>query len=161
MPSNSTHLNYLYANDEEASLASSINSEFKRNLKNDPSNYWLWSDIYRARWILFKNTDKDPVRTLRQNNVCSEAIRRVVGKNIDLAPVRKEKRTDKYQKIIDWCLENHLVQIEPAVIAEVGGVSYATALKFIKDRPDLFYRIKKGLYEARNPSIVRAEEKNS
>ena len=144
---------------DERTLTDSINAEYKRNLKNDPDNYWLWSDIYRARWILFKNTDRDAVRVLRMNNVSTEAIRRVLGVDPEFEPARKEKRMDKYQKIIDWCMDNHLVQIEPATIVELGGFSYATVLKFIKDRPDLFYKIKKGLYEVRNPKIVRSEEK--
>jgi len=137
---------------------SSINEEFKRNYNRDPDNYWLWSDISRARFILLREPDKPPVRLLKANNVCSEAIRIVTGQKADETPEKRERRDDKYQKVIDWCMSNHLLQTDAQTVADIGGFSYTTALKFIKDRPDLFYRIKKGLYEARNPQIFKAEE---
>jgi hypothetical protein len=95
--------------------------------------------------------------TFKSYNVTAEVIKHLLGEEPS-TPEPRQKRADKYQNIIDWCMENHLFQTDANHIAEVGGVSYATAIKFIKDRPDLFFRIKKGVYEVRNPKIVREEE---
>jgi hypothetical protein len=156
---NPDFLRQLCSSNEEYEFALFVNSEFKNNYRRDPSRYQVWSDIYRARWILRNNPDKDPVRTLKAYNVSSEAAQIVIGERVDFEPEKRLRRQDKYQRIIDWCLENHLVQTDAQSIAELGEISYPTALKFIKDRPDLFYKLKKGLYEVRNPKIVRKEEK--
>jgi hypothetical protein len=65
------------------------------------------------------------------------------------------KRVDKYQSIIDWTQEHLFEQVTPQQVMEVGDISYPTALKFIGDRPDIFRKIKRGLYELRDPQADR------
>lgn len=65
------------------------------------------------------------------------------------------KRVEKYQSIIDWTQEHLFEQVTPQQIMEVGDISYPTALKFIGDRPDIFRKIKRGLYELRDPQADR------
>jgi hypothetical protein len=65
------------------------------------------------------------------------------------------KRVEKYQSIIDWTQEHLYEQVTPQQIMEVGDISYPTALKFIGDRPDIFRKIKRGLYELRDPQADR------
>jgi hypothetical protein len=147
----------IFTTEEEAKTF--ISAEFKNNFASDPSQHWRWSEIYRARWALWYNPDKDPKRVLVTYNVSDSVMKLILGEGVEVLPEKKVKRQDKYQTIVDWCMANHLVQVSVGTIAELGSVSYPTALKFIKDRPDLFYKIKKGVYEVRNPTIVRQEEK--
>lgn len=65
------------------------------------------------------------------------------------------KRTEKYQSIIDWAKDHLFEQVTPQQVMEVGDISYPTALKFIGDRPDIFRKIKRGLYELRDPQADR------
>lgn len=65
------------------------------------------------------------------------------------------KREDKYQSIIDWTQEHLFEEVTPQDIMEVGNISYPTALKFIGDRPDIFRKIKRGVYELRDPIADR------
>lgn len=65
------------------------------------------------------------------------------------------KRVEKYQSIIDWTQEHLFEQVTPQQIMEVGDISYPTALKFIGDRADIFRKIKRGLYELRDPQADR------
>jgi hypothetical protein len=65
------------------------------------------------------------------------------------------KRVEKYQSIIDWTQEHLFEQVTPQQIMEVGDISYPTALKFIGDRPDIFRKMKRGLYELRDPKADR------
>lgn len=73
---------------------------------------------------------------------------------------KKAKRSDKYGSVFSWCAENVLAQVTPAQICEIGEISYPTALKLISDRPDLFRRLKRGLYEVRDPAADRVASKN-
>lgn len=68
---------------------------------------------------------------------------------------KRQKRTDKYQSIIDWTKDHLFEQVTANTIMEVGEISYPTALKFIGDRPDLFRKLKRGLYEVRDPQADR------
>lgn len=68
---------------------------------------------------------------------------------------KRVKRVDKYQSIVDWTQEHVFEQVTAQEIMAVGEISYPTALKFITDRPDLFRKIKRGLYELRDPKADR------
>lgn len=88
------------------------------------------------------------------------SIRRLAGytfieellNSTEREPVR---RSDKYQAIIDWTQEHVYEEVTPQDVMEVGNISYPTALKLIGDRPDIFRKIKRGLYELRNPQEDR------
>jgi hypothetical protein len=133
-----------------------INTEFKKQFHEDPENRSTHAEILRARFVLLSNPTEDHGKILRKYNVLDHVIQMLVGELPTHEP--KKKRSDKYDDLISWCKENHLVQVSAEEVAEQGDISYATALKFIKDRPDLFFKVKKGLYELRDPETVRKEE---
>lgn len=72
---------------------------------------------------------------------------------------RRERRNDKYQNIINWCEDNVGSEVTPNFLMDVGGMSYPTILKFIGDRPDLFRKIRRGVYEVRDVRAEREAEK--
>jgi len=134
-----------------------INDTCQTKFHSDPDQRAFWAEWMRAQFCLIVTGGQDPMGTLKSYNVTADVIQHILGE-APPAPEPKQKRSDKYQNIIDWCMDNHLYQTDANEVADIGGVSYATAIKFIKDRPDLFFRIKKGVYEVRNPKIVREEE---
>jgi hypothetical protein len=75
------------------------------------------------------------------------------------APERKQKRSDKYSAIFNYVDEHVFEQVTPAQIAEIGSVSHSTALKVIESRPDIFRKIKRGLYELRDAQADRKAQK--
>lgn len=119
------------------------------------------SEILRAKWVLEINPGEgNKIQLLSRNMVPESIIKIVLGDDtLSNAPTRKEKRTDKYEKILDWVKENPGKETTVYEIADIGGVSYPTANTFIKDRVDLFRRVKKGSYIVRNPEVERALEK--
>lgn len=70
-----------------------------------------------------------------------------------------KKRSDKYSTIQAWCKENVLAQVSAKQVAEVGEISYPTALKYISNHPDVFWKIGHGTYEIRDPVEDRKKEK--
>jgi hypothetical protein len=134
-----------------------INNEYKEKFYADPDNRPFWAEVMRGRFVLLTNDGSEPMFVLKQYNVQPDVIQYLTGE-LPTPPEPKAKMVDKYQSVIDWCLANHLIQTDANTVAEIGDISYASALKFIKDRPDLFYRVKRGLYEVRNPKIFREQE---
>jgi hypothetical protein len=137
--------------------ADEINAEYKKMFYDQPDRRDFWAEVMRAKFVIMANEQENPARALLNYNVQNQVIEYLLGE-LPAPPEPKKKRSDKYEELIEWCKDNHLVQVNAEQIAEQGDMSYSTALKFIKDRPDLFYKIKKGVYEVRNPEIVRQEE---
>jgi len=145
----------IFTNDVDAKQF--IEDEYKTKFHEEPENCAFWAEVMRARWSLFTNKSDDPMTVAKSYNVQPEVAKFLLGAEPTLTEP-KPKMVDKYHSIVDWCKENHLLQTDANKIAEVGEISYASALKFIKDRPDLFFKIKKGLYEVRDPKIMREQE---
>lgn len=110
---------------------------------------------HRARIILSMNEGEDVAKTLRFYSIIGSVIAEFVSEDALLGE-RRVKRADKYQAIIDWCHDHPYEQTTANDVAEIGGVSYPTALKFINDRVDLFKKVKRGVYEVRNVKEERA-----
>lgn len=96
-------------------------------------------------------------KAMREYGVAGSIAQELAGDSIEIE--RKVKRQDKYKAIIDWCSANPGATVNGYVLAEIGGVSYVTANQLIKDRIDLFRKVKRGEYIVRNPEVERAQEK--
>jgi predicted phage-related endonuclease len=110
-----------------------------------------------AQIAISRNLGHQLPRFLADYGVYSSVIEELTGTQPDVE--RKVKRADKYQAINAWCADNPGKTTTVAEVAEVGGFSLSTANQLIKDRIDLFRRLKRGEYLIRNPAAERAEEK--
>lgn len=118
------------------------------------------SEILRAKYILARFPEEEPAKLLSKYLVIPSIATEILGtQNVTTQKKIVNKRQDKYQSIINWCKENTGNETTVYQIAEVGNVSYPTANNFVKNRPDLFTRIKKGSYIVRDPETERALEK--
>lgn len=146
-----------------------INGEYRSAMEALAERYGSFSDIpndeafmaserLRAGYCVLSSPSTNITDTFRHYSI----DRRVWGFFIDCAPedvlVKKQKRTDKYEAIVEWSQEHLFEQVTPQDVMSVGEISYPTALKFISDRPDIFRRVKRGLYEIRDP---KADRKNA
>lgn len=107
----------------------------------------------------------NPVRQLRTYGVMESIIVDVISKWCDmtisaedLAEVKTEKRADKYDSFIEWTKDKLFEQYTTEELVEVAGFSYPTVLKFLQDSPN-FRKVKKGLWEVRDPKADRDAEK--
>lgn len=69
-------------------------------------------------------------------------------------------RKEKYSALNSWCKENIGYQVTTKELAEIGEISYPTALKYITDRPDIFWKVARGTYEVRDPAADRKKDKS-
>jgi hypothetical protein len=127
-----------------------------------PRDEWFYvSETLRANHCLLIN----PTWTVEQV-VAHYSIDRRVAENLfgiekDELLSRRTKRSDKYDKLAKWCEENVLAQVTPNELAEVGEISYQTALKYISDNPNNFRKVTRGRYEIRDPKSDRKAEKEA
>jgi hypothetical protein len=118
---------------------------------------YLAGERLRAGYALIANPSTNPTEVFKTYSI----DRRVWGFYLSEVPEesaifsKRQKRTDKYQSIIDWTQEHLFEQVTANTIMEIGEISYPTALKFIGDRPDIFRKLKRGLYELRDPKADR------
>jgi hypothetical protein len=148
----------LVFNTDEATFATTVNAQHKKLCADDPTKIFEHQELLRTKWAIWYSRHDSIQQAVRRYGLSQELFKKLVGEEIK-NPDKRHKRKDKYETVKQWCLDNHLVQTTVQKIAEIGEFSYPTALKFINDRPDLFYKIKRNLYEVRNPSIVKEEEK--
>jgi hypothetical protein len=68
-------------------------------------------------------------------------------------------RQDQYHHIIAWCSGNIFEEATIPLLCEISGLSVPTVRKFVGDRVDLFRKIKRGVWEVRDPKADRAAAK--
>ena len=107
----------------------------------------------------------NPARMLRTYGIGESTMAEVLADWCDMtiteeevADIRVEKRVDKYDSFIDWTKDKIFEQYTTEALVEVAGFSYPTVLKFIQDSP-YFRKVKKGLWEIRDPKADREAEK--
>lgn len=94
-------------------------------------------------------------------DVLMEVVRDYCSMEIDSMEdvvVKTEKRSDKYDAFIDWAKAHIFEQYTTEQLVEISGFSYPTTLKFVQDSPS-FRKIKKGLWEIRDPKADREASK--
>lgn len=69
------------------------------------------------------------------------------------------KRADKYKKLNAWWRENVGAQVTVPDVAAAGDFSPSTANTYVSDHPDVFIKVKRGLYEIRDPEVERKRDK--
>lgn len=117
------------------------------------------SEILRAKYILARFPEEEPRQLLNKNLVVPSITAELLGSIGDTSTIVPKKRENKNQAIIDWCKQNVGSETTVYQIADIGQISYPTANNFVKNRPDLFTKVKKGSYIVRDPETERALEK--
>jgi hypothetical protein len=144
--------------------AEAIDTEFKQNMAKLMGKYGKYSvpkeeaafvaEIARAKYAcLAQGVSKPDPTVLRQYSIMGRVIEKLCGEKPQIE--RRLKYSDRRRMMENWCAENIDTIITPDELAEVGGVSYATAMKFINERIDLFRKVERGRYIVRD---LRAEK---
>jgi hypothetical protein len=115
------------------------------------------SEIIRLRYTMQKYEGKVTAETLSKYMFPPSIIAKVNPEFDGLEP--KVKRVDKYDEIYKWLDDNAEATVTTQFLTELSEMSYPTILKFIDSNPQYFKKIKKGLYQVRNPKEERKAEK--
>jgi hypothetical protein len=68
-------------------------------------------------------------------------------------------RADGYGIIDNWCKSNVGQEANAYMLGEICGFSAITVRKYMDDRPDLFNKIRRGVWNVRDPQTERARDK--
>ena len=77
-----------------------------------------------------------------------------------LEETKTEKRADKWDAFLRWSKGHLFEQFTTEQLAEECGFSYPTTLKYLQESP-VFRKIKKGLWEVRDPKSDKEIDKAS
>jgi hypothetical protein len=116
----------------------------------------------RALWVLQSTNGKmSAAKAMSLYMVRPDIAKEILAEfdKLDDGDNNQKKRRDKYSAIQEWCQENVGVQVGAKQLAEIGEISYPTALKYISDHPDIFWRVVRGVYEVRDPAADRKKDK--
>ena len=64
-------------------------------------------------------------------------------------------RNDQYETIVGWCETNVFEETTINDLVELSGLSSPSVRKFISERPDLFRKLRRGVWEVRDPQADR------
>lgn len=120
----------------------------------------------RALYVLQTwNGSGNPARHLASYSIPTDVITQVVAEycnetiSEDELLTPRPRRADKYDAFLDWTKDHLFEQFTTEQLEEVSGFSYQTTLKFISESPN-FRKIKKGLWEIRDPESDRKSDKS-
>lgn len=68
-------------------------------------------------------------------------------------------RSSGYEILNNWCKENIGKEANAYMLGEVCGFTAITVRKYMDDRPDLFQKVKRGVWIVRDPQSDRAKDK--
>lgn len=65
------------------------------------------------------------------------------------------RREDQYGDILRWCKQNLFEEVTLQHLQDLSGLSAPTVRKFIESRIDLFRKLRRGVWEVRDPQADR------
>ena len=70
-------------------------------------------------------------------------------------------KADQQSKMEDWCMNNVFAEVTIADLMDVSGLSSVSVRNFIKDRPHLFRKLRRGVWEVRDPDADKEADKRT
>lgn len=155
-----------FVQEEERKLNDAIHRKFptdsKRIAPENQSDIWKSRETIRALYVMEKwqrdGGNTSPIATLKYYSIQSDVIQAFIAKYVPQytkevksnAPVKSEKRKDKYDSFDKWAEEHRGEEHTTDSLVEISGFSYQTTLKHISESP-LFIKVKKGLWRIADP----------
>lgn len=68
-------------------------------------------------------------------------------------------RTNQYDSIVKWCRSRVFEEVTITDLEEVSGLSAPSVRKFIGERPDIFRKLRRGVWEIRDAEADREADK--
>lgn len=134
---------------EEYGDPSSVPSEDRR----------LAAERLRAAYVAVANPDAPLRQTFKTYSVDSKVWSFFLDDSDIAQQERRMSRAEKQQKVLNWAADNVGAEVTLEKLMEVGDIAYSMAKKIVENRPDLFWKIKRGLFSVRDPKADREAEK--
>lgn len=61
-------------------------------------------------------------------------------------------KSNQYERMTEWCSDNVFAEVTINDLVEMSGLSSVSCRNFISDRPHLFRKLRRGVWEVRDPN---------
>jgi hypothetical protein len=113
----------------------------------------------RAAYCIHSNPDL-PVPQIFKTYSVDQRVWEFFIEDVDAVKFeRRLSRADKVSGVLKWATENVGEEVTLDKIMEVGDIAYSMAKKITEDRPDVFRKIKRGLFSVRDPKADREADR--
>lgn len=134
---------------EEYGDATSVPNEDKR----------LAAERLRAAYVAVTNPDLPLRQVFKTYSIDPKVWGHFIGDSDIAQQERRMSRAEKQQRVLNWAADNVGAEVTLEKLMEVGDIAYSMAKKIVENRPDLFWKIKRGLFSIRDPKADREAEK--
>lgn len=119
------------------------------------------SEKLRAAYCIQINPDVPVLQVFKTYSIDYRVWDQFVENAEDMKENRRLSRADRQAKVIEWASKNVGAKIELTKLMEVGDIAYSMAKKITENRPDVFWKIKRGQFEVRDPEADRKADKEA
>jgi hypothetical protein len=119
------------------------------------------SEKLRAAYCVHANPSIPVQQVLRQYAIDARVWDYFVDNATEMKAERRMSRVEKVNSVLAWASNNVSKQITLQDLIHETDIAYSMAKKITEDRPDVFRKIKRGLFEIRDPKADRDAEKTS
>lgn len=126
-----------------------------------PRDEWhALAEILRASYAIHANPDMPVAQVLRTYAVDPRVWSAFVDeKTIEEKLEKRLSRAEKVDSVLKWAAENVGKQITIDQFRQECDIAGSMAKKLTEDRPDIFRKVKRGLFEIRDPKADREADK--
>lgn len=117
------------------------------------------SEKLRAAYSIHANPGVPVAQVLKQYAIDHRVWPYFTDDSTDSKPYKRLSRAEKLDSVIKWAAGNVGKQITLQALIEQSDVAYSMAKKIVDDRPDVFRKVKRGLFEIRDPKADRQADK--
>jgi hypothetical protein len=115
----------------------------------------------RAAYAINANPEMPVPQVFRVYTIDSRVWDLFVENPEEMKTERKLSRADKQAKVLNWAATNVGTKVDLTKLMEIGDIAYSMAKKIVEDRPDVFWKVKRGEFEVRDPEADRKADKEA
>lgn len=127
-----------------------------------PRDEWYaQSERLRAAYCLYTNPDLTPQQVFKAYSVDQRVWPHFIDGEIVNSFEKRVSRSEKIQSVLNWAAENVGEQVDLEKVQQANDIAYTMAKKITDDRPDVFRRVKRGIFEIRDPDADRKADREA
>lgn len=115
----------------------------------------------RAAYCIHANPGVPTAQVMKQYAVDQRVWHYFVDGEVEQKQYKRMSRAEKVESVHKWAASNVGKQITLQSLIEESDIAYSMAKKITEDRPDIFRKVKRGLFEIRDPKADREADKTS
>jgi hypothetical protein len=120
---------------------------------------FLVSERLRAAYCINANPELPVAQIFKTYSVDQRVWHHFVDDAADMKIERRMTRAEKVAGVVKWTEDHVGEQVTLEKLMEIGDIAYSMAKKIVDDRPDIFWKVKRGIFEVRDPKADREADK--